>query len=125
MLGLDDELPRKKTPQVASPAVVGGTPRPNGSTPGNASTASGGQNAEARHTRKKRRRYDEGSYEGYEGFEGADEVAVSTPSGVSSSGAGLGGGGVWDAEKKKKKRKKVSFNSRLLNGSETVVSERY
>ena len=54
---------------------------------------------------KKRRRYDDASYEGYEGYE-EDDAGTATGSGV-GSGPG-GGGGSWeDREKKKKKRKRV------------------
>ncbi|KAF8253352.1 Rox3-domain-containing protein [Wilcoxina mikolae CBS 423.85] len=102
ILGLDDELPRKRLENARSPPMTVGTPQLNGSTPGNASTISGGANGDDLRPKrqKKRRRYDEGSYEGYEGYDDED----------AGTNAGNGpGGGNWDGDqnKKKKKRKKA------------------
>lgn len=81
-----------------------GTPQVNGSTPGNQSTVSGGAIGDDRpHRKGKRRRYDEGSYEGYEGY---DDDDAAPPAAAGNSAAG---GGSWQANQaalKKKKRKK-------------------
>lgn len=110
VLGLDDEPPRKRLENARSPPVAFGgvgTPQKNGSTPGNVATASGAANGEdLRPKRLKRRRYDEGSYEGYDVFED-DEPGGNGPAGGGGiGGGGSGGGGTWDGDKKKKKRKK-------------------
>lgn len=118
VLGLEDEL-RRKTPHVATtPAAAVGTPHVNGSTPGGASTVSGGVGGDdARPKRKKRRRYDEGSYEGYDGFDGEEDAPSNNGSGGNGPGGGGGGmvsGGGWSEEKKKKKRKKVGTSPFLM-----------
>ena len=57
---------------------------------------------------KKRRRYDEGSYEGYDGYESTEPAPNNTLSQAV-------GGDAWDGEKKKKKRKKVHNPPQIIN----------
>jgi len=98
-----------------------GTPQLNGSTPGNASTISGGANGDDLRPKrqKKRRRYDEGSYEGYEGYDDED----------TGTNAGSGpGGGNWDGEqnKKKKKRKKACISFGICSSCRHLsISQRW
>lgn len=115
ILGLEEEL-RRKTPHAATTPAAVGTPHVNGSTPGGASTVSGGAGGDdVRPRRKKRRRYDEVSYEGYEQFDGEEDAPVNNGSGGNGSGGGgMMGGGGWNEEKKKKKRKKVRKSSRSM-----------
>ncbi|KAL7276320.1 hypothetical protein RUND412_000691 [Rhizina undulata] len=109
-LGLDEDL-RRKTPHPATPALAVSTPHVNGSTPGGSSAISAVGGDDGRPKRGKRRRYDEGSYEGYDVLEGDDDSGVNNSVGV----GGVSGGGVagpsLDVEKRKKKRKKTDINS--------------
>lgn len=121
ILGLEDE--RRKAPHATAattPAVAVGTPHVNGSTPGGLSSVSAGGD-DTRPKRKKRRRYDDASYEGY-GEDDEDATQVNNGNGGGDRGGGGGGNGpgagsggrdmggsgreAWSEEKKKKKRKK-------------------
>jgi len=101
ILGLDDDVSRKRTENARSPPAAIGTPQPhpNGSPPSIAPAVGGANGGEdSRPKRKKRRRYDERSYEGYgEGYDDDDSAAnpVNGP-----------GGSSWNGDPKKKKRKK-------------------
>lgn len=113
VLGLDEEMPRKRIESARSPQMSVGTPQHNGSTtPGNASTASGGPGPSEliRPERKnKKRSYHDGSYEGYEEEDESGGTAGNGPGGGNGSGASVGGGN-WPGDpnkQKKKKRKKV------------------
>ena len=119
ILGLDDNKKLQSstfstTRATQTPSASMATPvqhLPNGSTPGgNISSASGSPlvvNDRSQRTRKKKRRYDDNSFEGYgEGYEDDD-------------GAEDGGGGDGDVRKKKKKKKvcHVCFTCEELAGT--------
>ncbi|RPB05341.1 Rox3-domain-containing protein [Choiromyces venosus 120613-1] len=127
ILGLDEESQRRKTPYIGSttPAIgaaVGTPGHANGSTPGGPSLAGD----DGRPKRRKRRRYDDASYEGYND-DGDDDNGMNGNIGGAASGGGGGshgpgpgpgagagaivGSAAWDGEKRKKKRKKVIIPS--------------